>query len=245
MTDMNDRELNEYLRDGDSGAFAPVLERVIQQQVPSIVQILEESSTSWLENFWQTASRLKKLFFSFMMVTVLGFFGTATTSVARNLLSDSWVQTINDADCDVSASNARLVRFGQDEIGTKIEYWTVGSESTVVDVVVQKSSIDGLSGGTLACEPRARQVGQPFVSLSGYAASGVAPQIAIFGWIPSDTTGVVELSDGSRVQVTPNRDGDVLALVQSSSLSIRPLRLLIKGLGTGAERVIDLQPQEK
>jgi hypothetical protein len=159
-------------------------------------------------------------------------------------LPDSWIQSIDESGCDVSGANARLARTGQDSLGTVIEYWTVGSKKSVVDVIIQKGTVDGTSGGTLACGPRQRNTGQPFVSRSGYALNDQIPRTTFFGWLPIGATGILELSDGSRFTLRPDANGDVLELVDGSDFGLAMVRLYVLTPGNSDPQIINLQPKE-
>lgn len=241
MSEMNDDELDRLIRTADpSEDFLSVYSLVMMKQ-SEIIAAIENSKVAWFRRLWANASRLKKMFISCTAVLLFGVFGTTSTLVARNLLPASWIQSIDESGCDVSGANARLVRTGQDSLGTVIEYWTVGSKKSVVDVIIQKGTVDGASGGTLGCDPRQRNIGQPFVSRSGYSLNDHIPHTAFFGWLPIGSTGVLELSDGSRFTLHPDSNGDVLELVDGSDFGLLMTRLYVMKSGNADPEIINLQ----
>jgi hypothetical protein len=244
VNDMNDVELNRLIQSSDpSNAFSTMRSMVVIRQ-SEIIAAIENSKVAWFRRLWVDASRLKKMLISCIAVLLFGVFGTTSTLVARNLLPDSWIQSIDESGCDVSGANARLARTGQDSLGTVIEYWTVGSKKSVVDVIIQKGTVDGASGGTLGCGPRQRNTGQPFVSRSGYAMNDQIPHTTFFGWLPIGATGILELSDGSRLTLRPDANGDVLELVDGSDLGLAMVRLYVLRPGVSDPTIINLQPKE-
>ncbi len=245
MSEMNDDELNRLIQAADLAEdFSSFYLLAITKQT-EIITAIENSKVTWFSRLWANASRLKKMFISCIAVLLVSFFGTTTTLVARNLLPDSWIQSVNESGCDVSGENARLVRTGQDSLGTVIEYWTVGSKKSVVDVIIQKGTVDGASGGTLGCGPRQRNTGEPFVSRAGYALNDRIPHTTFFGWLPIGSTGILELSDGSRFTLRPDANGDVLELVDGSDFGFAMVRLFVLRPGISDPTIINLQKETK
>jgi hypothetical protein len=245
VSEMNDYELDRLIQAANpSEDFSSVYSLAMMKQ-SEIIAAIKNSKVAWLRRLWVNASRLKKMLISCIAVLLFGVFGTTSTLVARNLLPDLWIQSIDESGCDVSGANARLARTGQDSLGTVIEYWTVGSKKSVVDVIIQKGTVDGASGGTLGCGPRQRNTGQPFVSRSGYALNDQIPHTTFFGWLPIGATGILELSDGSRFTLRPDANGDVLELVDGSDLGLAMVRLYVLTPGNSDPQIINLQKETK
>jgi hypothetical protein len=242
---MNDDELNQLIQDANPFGDSSTIYYLAVTKQSEIIAAIENSRVTWFSRIWINATRFKKMFISCIAVMLIGVFGTTTTLVARNLLSDSWIQSINESGCDVSGENARLVRSGRDSLGMVIEYWTVGSRNSVVDVIIQKGTVDGASGGTLGCGSRQRNTGQPFVSRSGYELNDQIPHTTFFGWLPIGATGILELSDGSRFTLRPDANGDVLELVDGSDLGLAMVRLYVLTPGNSDPQIINLQKKTK
>jgi hypothetical protein len=241
---MNDEKLNRLIQSSDpSNAFPAMRSQMVIKQ-SEIIAAIENSRVDLFRRLMVKSTRLKKMLISCIAVLLVAVFGTTTTLVARNLLPDSWVQSINESGCDVSGENARLVRTGRDSLGTVIEYWTVGSRKSVVDVIIRKGTVDGSSGGALGCDPHQRNTGEPFVSRAGYALNDRIPHTTFFGWLPIGSTGILEFSDGSRLTLHPDANGDVLELVDGSDFDLLTVRLYVLRPGVSDPTIINLQPKE-
>lgn len=245
MSEMNDDELNRLIQDANPSGDSSTIYYLAVMKQSEIIAAFENSRVTWFSRLWTNATRFKKMLISCIAVMLIGVFGTTTTLVARNLLSDSWIQSINESGCDVSGENARLVRSGRDSLGTVIEYWTVGSEKSVVDVIIQKGNIDGASGGTLSCNQDPRVIGQPFISYSAYGMDNQVPHAAFFGWVPIGTTGEIEMSNGDRYSINPDAQGNVLELVDADVFNLIVSHLYVYGSNDQNPKVFDLQPNTK
>lgn len=243
---MNDEVLNDRLKNADPSRNSGVQVEVLMQEQQWVTSLIVRSYSLHIGRLWQSASRVRKAFFASLAVLLLGIFGTGSTLVARNMLDDGSVQAINDSDCNVSGTDARLVREGTDGVGTKIEYWTVGSDSSVVDLVIQKSDIDGAAGGTNSCDHHERKVGEPFVSWSGYAMNDQVWHVAFFGWAPPTTIGKLHLSNGVQIALYPDANGNVFELLQPGEMNGVYARYLeiFDSSGQLLNR-INLNPEEK
>lgn len=215
---MNDEILNDRLKNADPSRDSGVQVEVLMQEQQWVTSLIASSSGSHFARLWKSASRARKAFFASVAVLLLGIFGTGSTLVARNMLDDSSIQAINESDCNVSGTNARLVRKGTDSIGSEIEYWTVGSNSSVVDLVIRSSDIDGAAGGTNSCDHHARKEGEPFVSWSGYATNDRIWHVAFFGWAPARTIGKLHLSNDVKITLRPDANGNVFELLEPGEM---------------------------
>ena len=243
---MNDDVLNDRLKNADPSRVSGVRVEVLMQEQQWVTSLIASSSGSHFARLWKSASRVRKAFFASVAVLLLGIFGTGSTLVARNMLDGFWVRSINDQDCGVSGDNARLVQSGVDSMGSKTEYWVVGSGSSVVDAIIQDSPIDGASGGSISCDHHARKANQPFLSYSAYGGNDGVAHVVYFGWMPPLTKAFAELENGGRISVESNINGSVLAFHdQKNMIGIMPKRLVVPDENQQESLVIDLRNEKK
>lgn len=226
MSEMNDVELDRLIQAADpSEDFSSVYSLVMMKQ-SEIIAAMENSRVTWFRRLWANTSRLKKMFISCIAVLLVGVFGTTSTLVARNSLSDRAVKMISE-DCTVSGANAHLVQSGLDSLGTVIEYWTVESREAVLDAILRKGNIDGASGMSSSCDQKPRKAGEPFVGYAAYALNDLVEHSSFFGWIPPESVGLLELSDKTLISIHPNASGYFLALVDGLQFPFSIIRLSI------------------
>jgi hypothetical protein len=243
VNDMNDVELNRLIQSSDpSNAFSTMRSLMVIKQ-SEIIAAIENSKVTWFRRLWANASRLKKMFISCIAVLLFGVFGTTSTLVARNSLSDIWVKMIDDS-CSVSGANARMVKSGVDSLGTITEYWTVESKDSVLDAIVRKGKLDGSSGGSFSCDQKPRKVGEPLVGYAGYSLNDSVERSSFFGWIPPNSVGVLELRDKSLISIHPDANGNFLALADGLQIPVLTVRLTIYDSNRTDPMIINLQPKE-
>lgn len=227
MSEMNDDELDRLIQGADpSEDFSSVYSLAMMKQ-SEIIAAIENSKVTWFRRLWANASRLKKMFISCIAVLLVGVFGTTSTLVARNSLSDIWVKMIDDS-CTVSGANARMVLSAVDSVGTLTEYWTVESKESVLDAIVRKGKLDGSSGGSFSCDQKPRKAGEPFVGYAAYSLNDSVEHSSYFGWIPPDSFGLLELRDKTLISIRPNSEGNFLALVDGLQFPFPVIRLTIQ-----------------
>jgi hypothetical protein len=223
---MNDVELNKLIQSSDPSDAFPAMRSMMVMKQSEIIAAIENSRITWFSRLWANASRLKKMFISCIAVLLIGVFGTTTTLVARNSLSDIWVKMINDS-CTLSGANARMVMSEVDSLGTLTEYWTVKSNDSALDAIVRKGKLDGSSGGSFSCDQKPRNIGEPFVGYAAYSLNDSVEHSSYFGWIPPDSVGLLELSDRTLISIRPNARGYFLALVDGLQFPFPLIRLSI------------------
>jgi len=232
----------EILKSADPMLRIQVNNELLHRSRANIVELLEENDNSLLKRLWKDANRKKRALFAALAASFLFSVGGGSALVARNLLDEGWRESINSLRCDVSGDNAHLLVMGTDTIGTKTEYWAVKSRKSVVDVLVQKSIVDGASGGTMSCDHKARPDGTTFISFSSYALDDKVPHVALYGWIPPGTKGNIEFTNGRSIEVFPDVQGNVLRLVDFSALEeVLLKKLTVTSSGGQTLQILNLQ----
>ena len=242
---MNDEFLNQILKEVDPAATFLINDESLQVLSQSILRTCEDGEGTWVRKFLQNANAKTKAIVGGVFAFLVLSLSAGTTLVARNLLNDSWRQSIDDMNCDVSSNNAREVRSGIDSVGARVEYWVVKSDKSVVDIIIQHGTIDGSSGGTTSCDHKPRENLKPFIAASFYAGNDKVPHASFYGWVPPGSTGIVEMENGQKVSVQPDSDGNILTLVdlQEPSLEMRQLEIID---ATGKVlQVLSLRPAEE